>query len=76
MAVGRTANTKSLNLDRIGVKVNPKNRKILGGFGEVEKTSVPNIYALGDVLNGVPELTPVAAKSGQFLARRIKYLLD
>lgn len=29
------------------------------------------MYAIGDVLEGVPELTPVAAKSGLLLARRL-----
>ena len=28
-------------------------------------------YAVGDVVKGVPELTPVAVKSGQLLARRL-----
>ncbi len=46
--------------------------KVIGGFEyEAEKTSIENIYALGDVLDGVPELTPVAQKSGQFLAKRL-----
>jgi thioredoxin reductase (NADPH) len=43
------------------VKLNKSNNKILGGKdGELEKTDVNNIYAIGDVLEGVPELTPVA----------------
>jgi thioredoxin reductase (NADPH) len=81
MAIGRTANTKDLNLGKVGVKVNPHNYKVIsfpffdfqviGGFGEAEKTSVDNIYAIGDVLDKVPELTPVASKSGQFLAKRL-----
>ncbi len=60
-AIGRTANTKHLNLEKLGVKLNKSNNKILGGKdGELEKTDVNNIYAIGDVLEGVPELTPVA----------------
>ena len=57
----------------MGVKLNRDNFKIIGGFGsEIEKSSVPNIYALGDVLDGVPELTPVAVKSAKFLANRLR----
>ncbi len=36
-----------------------------------EQTSVPNVYAVGDVVEGAPELTPVAIKAGQLLARRL-----
>lgn len=77
VAVGRTANTTLLNLDKVGVKLNPVNKKIVGGFdSEVEKTSVSNIYALGDVLDGAQELTPVAAKSAKFLANRLRKQAD
>ena len=37
----------------------------------MERSSVDHIYAIGDVLEGVPELMPVAQKSGKLLARRI-----
>ena len=36
-----------------------------------EKTNVDNIYALGDVIEGRPELTPVAIQAGKMLARRL-----
>jgi thioredoxin reductase (NADPH) len=36
-----------------------------------ETSSVPSIHAVGDVLAGRPELTPVAIKAGRLLARRI-----
>ncbi len=36
-----------------------------------EQTSVPHIYAIGDVLDGKQELTPVAIQSGRLLARRL-----
>lgn len=35
------------------------------------QTNVPNIYALGDVLQQSQELTPVAIKAGTLLARRL-----
>jgi len=37
----------------------------------LKKTSVNNIYALGDCLDTVPELTPVAMKSARNLVHRI-----
>ena len=38
---------------------------------DCEQTSVPNIYAVGDILEGKPELTPVAIQAGRLLARRL-----
>jgi len=67
-AVGRTADTAKLGLDTVNVATNPKNRKITTKF---EQTSCPNIYAVGDVMDGCPELTPVAIQAGVVLARRL-----
>jgi len=47
-AVGRLADTEKLGLDKVGVKTNPKNRKIIADY---EQSSCPNIYAIGDVLD-------------------------
>lgn len=47
-AVGRMADTDKLGLENLGVKVNPKNLRILGKF---EQTDCPNVYAVGDVLD-------------------------
>jgi len=47
-AVGRMADTDKLGLDKLGVKTNPKNRRILG---KNEQTECPNVYAVGDVLD-------------------------
>ena len=59
-ATGRTPNTKGLGLEDAGVTI--------GRRGEVEvdtfsQTSVPSIYAIGDVTNRV-NLTPVAIREG------------
>ncbi|NQT94868.1 MAG: dihydrolipoyl dehydrogenase [Candidatus Omnitrophica bacterium] len=48
MCVGRTPNTAGLNLERIGIKTE-KNRIIVDNR---LKTSVPNIYAIGDAIDG------------------------
>ena len=36
-----------------------------------EQTNIPHIYAIGDVLKGKEELTPVAIQAGKLLARRL-----
>lgn len=73
-AIGRDACTANIGLDKIGVALNPKNGKILHDAGE--KTNVGNIYAIGDVLDGKPELTPVAIQAGKLLARRLCQVSD
>jgi len=67
-AIGRQADTDTLGLDNVGVKTNPKNKKIICAY---EQTDCPNIYAIGDVMEGCPELTPVAIQAGLSLARRL-----
>ena len=52
-AVGRNATTDNLNLKAVGVET-AKNKKIKTLAHEVEKTNVDNIYALGDVVEGLP----------------------
>uniref|UniRef100_A0A673MAD4 Thioredoxin reductase 1, cytoplasmic-like n=1 Tax=Sinocyclocheilus rhinocerous TaxID=307959 RepID=A0A673MAD4_9TELE len=69
IAVGRDACTGKIGLDKAGVKVNAKNGKI--PVNDEEQTSVPHIYAIGDILEGKWELTPVAIQAGKLLARRL-----
>ncbi|KAK3083951.1 hypothetical protein FSP39_005938 [Pinctada imbricata] len=72
MATGRKALTKNLNLEDIGVKLDRESHKVLGDHGgDQERSSVHNIYSIGDVLQGRPELTPVAIKAGKLLAHRL-----
>lgn len=68
VAIGRTADTKTLGLENVGIKTNPRNGKISTIY---EQTDCPNIYAIGDVMDGCPELTPVAIQSGVSLSRRL-----
>jgi len=68
VAVGRDAVTEGIDLPAAGVEFNPKNGKIPCVD---EQTNVPNIYAIGDVLDTRQELTPVAIKAGVRLMRRI-----
>ncbi|XP_064128627.1 thioredoxin reductase 2, mitochondrial isoform X4 [Loxodonta africana] len=68
-AIGRVPETRSLNLEKAGVKTNPDNEKIV--VDAQEATSVPHIYAIGDVAEGRPELTPTAIMAGKLLAQRL-----
>lgn len=68
-AIGRDACTGNIGLDQVGVNLNPKNGKVL--HDQAERTNVDNIFAIGDVLDDKPELTPVAIQAGKLLARRL-----
>ncbi|XP_048343941.1 thioredoxin reductase 3 [Sphaerodactylus townsendi] len=69
IAIGRDACTKNIGLQKIGMTVNEKNGKI--PVNDAEQTSVPYVYAVGDILEGKLELTPVAIQAGRLLARRL-----
>ena len=66
-AIGRAANTSGFGLEKIGVKLTEKGTIYSDEF---ENTSVPGIYALGDV-TGKLDLTPVAVKAGRQLSERL-----
>lgn len=69
MATGRTPSTRALNCEAVGVKLNDKGQvKCENGD---ERSSVDCIYAIGDVLEGGLELTPVASMAGKLLAKRL-----
>jgi thioredoxin/glutathione reductase (selenoprotein) len=77
LAIGRYALTAQLNLDKVGVEVNKHSLKIVNPrdmhstVGDTEQSTCAHIFAVGDVLEGRPELTPVAIKAGQRLAQRL-----
>ncbi|XP_022109677.1 thioredoxin reductase 2, mitochondrial-like isoform X2 [Acanthaster planci] len=66
-AIGREPQTEKLGLENTKVKLH-SNGKIQG---QNEQSSVPHIYAIGDILEGCNELTPVAIKAGKLLAHRL-----
>ncbi|KAK3514706.1 hypothetical protein QTP70_028281 [Hemibagrus guttatus] len=68
-AVGRAPESEALNLQHVGVQLDPDTGKII--VSDDERTSMPNIYAIGDIAQGRPELTPTAIKAGKLLARRL-----
>ncbi|VDM50449.1 unnamed protein product [Toxocara canis] len=66
-AIGRKPHTHALNLAQLGVKMDAGGHIIVD---EYQNTSVPSIYALGDVC-GKFLLTPVAIAAGRRLAHRL-----
>lgn len=69
MAVGRTGCAGWLNVGAAGLQYNEKNGKVT--VNESDQTAVPHIYAVGDVCDGKPELTPVAIQAGRMLVKRL-----
>ncbi|WP_114953819.1 glutathione-disulfide reductase [Sphingosinicella terrae] len=66
-AVGRNPNTEGLGLEEVGVKLG-KNGAVL--VDDDNQSSVPSIYAIGDVTDRV-QLTPVAIREGQAFAETV-----
>lgn len=67
-AIGREPATDKINVQAVGVETNER------GFIKVDKyqnTNVPGIYAVGDIIEGGIELTPVAVAAGRRLSERL-----
>ncbi|MEA2942568.1 MAG: glutathione reductase [Bradyrhizobium sp.] len=64
-AIGRHPNVANLGLEKTGVAINPNNGGI--AVDSFSRTSVPNIYAIGDVTHRT-NLTPVAIREGHAFA--------
>jgi glutathione reductase (NADPH) len=63
-ATGRRPNSEGLGLESVGVKISERNGILVDAYS---RTSVPNIYAVGDVTDRV-NLTPVAIREGHAFA--------
>jgi len=66
-ATGRLPNTCGLGLEALGIRLNHNGAVLVDDKFE---TSVPGVYAVGDVIDRVT-LTPVALAEGQALVRRL-----
>lgn len=64
-AIGRHPNAANLGLKKAGVAVDPKDGSVV--VDSMSRTSVPHIYAIGDVTNRL-NLTPVAIREGHAFA--------
>jgi dihydrolipoamide dehydrogenase len=68
VAVGRTAYTAGLNLEALGIKTEERGNKI--PVNEHLETSVPGVFAIGDVITGAM-LAHKAEDEGIYVAERI-----
>lgn len=66
VSVGRTPNTEDIGLDKVGIRT----EKGFIPVGDYYVTSVPGIYAIGDV-TASPLLAHVASKEGEIAAEHI-----
>ncbi len=66
-AIGRVPNTRELGLEALGVRTSASGAVLVD---ERFRTSVPWIYAVGDVIERV-QLTPVALAEGMIVARNL-----
>ncbi len=67
-AIGRQPATNNIGLEKAGVETNER------GFIKVDKfqnTNIAGIYAVGDIMEGGIELTPVAVAAGRRLSERL-----
>lgn len=67
-AAGRDPATDKIGLENVGVETNER------GYIKVDKyqnTNVKGIYAVGDIIEGGIELTPVAVAAGRRLSERL-----
>lgn len=67
VAIGRIPRTRGLNLESIGLDMDKQGIINIDAY---QNTSVPGIYAIGDVTS-LPALTPVAIAAGRKLADRL-----
>jgi glutathione reductase (NADPH) len=63
-AIGRVPNTKNMGLEEVGVKSNAAGAVAVD---EYSRSSVPSIYAIGDITHRLA-LTPVAIREGHAFA--------
>ena len=64
-AIGRQPDFSQLGIDRLNLTLDKKGFVIVNEFFQ---TRHKNIYAIGDIVSGSNQLTPVALKHGEYLA--------
>jgi thioredoxin reductase (NADPH) len=70
LATGRTPETRNLQLPK-NAAIDTASQKLIANPTTNLVQGTSSIYAVGDCLLGSPELTPVAVKDGEKLARRL-----
>ncbi|GAB6189887.1 dihydrolipoyl dehydrogenase [Marinitoga arctica] len=66
VAIGRTPNTENIGLEKVGIELEKGFIKV----GDYYKTTVDNIYAIGDIVK-TPQLAHVASKEGEIVVEHI-----
>ncbi|XP_066925765.1 thioredoxin reductase 1, cytoplasmic-like [Clytia hemisphaerica] len=69
LAVGRKPLIDDVGVQNAGVQLHEKSGFVI--TDNADRTNVDNIYCIGDLAEGKPELTPVAIQAGRLLAKRI-----
>jgi glutathione reductase (NADPH) len=67
-AVGRKPEIEDLHIKDLGINLNERGHIVTDDY---QNTSIPNMYAIGDVCDRGFELTPVAIASGRRLSDRL-----
>lgn len=67
IASGRAPNVEGLELDKVGIEYSPKGIKVDENF----ETTVPHVYAIGDVNSRGIQLAHVASAQGEYVVERI-----
>ena len=68
-AQGRTGNSDNMGLENLGIKTDTKGSI---GVNENNQTTLPNIYAVGDII-GFPNLASASYDQGRFAAAHIVF---
>lgn len=69
LAIGRKPLIDDVHVANVGVQLHEKSGFVI--TDDSDRTNIDNIYAVGDLANDKPELTPVAIQAGKLLARRL-----
>jgi dihydrolipoamide dehydrogenase len=64
---GRTPNTEGIGLEELGIGVSGRFVKVNANY----QTSVPSVYAIGDIVGTTPLLAHVASREGEIAAEHI-----
>lgn len=67
-AIGRKPVTDTLNLDLAGVETTARGEVVVD---DASKTTADGVYAVGDIITGAIQLTPVAIAAGRLLSDRL-----
>eukprot|EP00571_Detonula_confervacea_P015868 CAMPEP_0172301046 /NCGR_PEP_ID=MMETSP1058-20130122/3016_1 /TAXON_ID=83371 /ORGANISM="Detonula confervacea, Strain CCMP 353" /LENGTH=572 /DNA_ID=CAMNT_0013011035 /DNA_START=60 /DNA_END=1778 /DNA_ORIENTATION=+ len=67
LALGRTANVKSMGLEKANVPYHPTAGVLVNDFAQ--STSNPNIYAVGDCVANVPRLTHMSGEMAKVVVQ-------